>query len=97
MPSQELQVISVLYKIKSLSHDRDKVVGRVRELQSLINPKMDTMLSTLKEAEDAVATNEPSGLQSAEMQAFLFSGLISVLECLKKGWDNHLSSLKTFL
>lgn len=53
------------------------------------------MFSALKEAQDVIATNDPANLQSTEMKAYLFSGLISVLEYLKKGWDSHLSSLKS--
>lgn len=87
----EGQVISWLDKIKSLTHDKDNIVG---ELQSLITWKLDTMISDLKEAQDAMATYDPIDLQLAEMHAFLFSGIISVLECLKKGWDSHLNSLK---
>lgn len=91
---QEGQVVSLLDKIKSLTHDKDKIISRVGELRSLITPKMDTMLSTLKEARDVIATNDPAYLPLTEMQAFIFSDLISVLECLKKGWDNHLNTLK---
>lgn len=97
MASQEAQVISLLDKIKSLMHDRDKIVGRVGELQSLIAPKMETMFCALKKAQAAMVTNDLVDLQTAEMQTFLFSGHISVLECLKKGWDNDLNMLKNIL
>lgn len=33
--------------------------------------------------------------RGAEMNANLFSALINILENLKKGWDDHLLSLKT--
>lgn len=76
MANQEGQVVSLLDKIKSLTHDKDKIIGRVGELQSLITLKMDTMLSALKEAQDAIATNDLADLQSVEMQSFLFNSLI---------------------
>lgn len=93
MASQETQVLSLLDKIKSLIHDRDKIFCRV-ELQSLIAPKLKTMFSALKESQDAMVTNDPTDLQTTEMQTFLLSGHISVLECLKKGWDKDLNLLK---
>lgn len=37
----------------------------------------------------------PLDLRGAEMHAYLFSALINILENLKKGWDDHLQSLKT--
>lgn len=94
MSNHEDQVISLLDKIKSLSHDRKKIVSKVGELQSHITPKLDIFLSALKDAQVALATSEPSDLKSTETQAYLFDGLIYILECLKKGWDSHLGSLK---
>lgn len=50
MASQEDQVISLLDKIKSLSHDKEKIVGRVVELWSHITLKLDIMLSELNDS-----------------------------------------------
>lgn len=94
MESHEDQVISLLDKIKILFYDKEKFIGRVGELRGLITPKLDTMFIALKESQDALGSKDLTDLRSAEMWSYLFSGLISMLECLKKGWDNHLKSLK---
>lgn len=77
-----------------MSHEKERVIGRVGELQSLITPKLDTFLNGLQDAQYAMTSKEPSDLRSAEMKSYLFNDLISILESLKKGWDSHLDSLK---
>lgn len=67
---------------------------QVSELRSLITPKMDIMLSGLEDAQAAMKSSEPSDLRSVEALAYLLSGVIIVMESLKKGWDSHLNSLR---
>lgn len=76
MAIHEDQVISLLEKVKRLIHDKEKVIVRICELWGLITPKMDTMLISLKEAQDALGSKDPSNLKSEKMQVFLFNGLI---------------------
>lgn len=96
MSNHEDQVISLLEKIKSLSQNKEKIIGRVCELRSHINPKLDIMLSSLQDVDSAMKSKELIDLKSAEALAYLFSGLIIILECLKKGWDSHLNFLNNF-
>lgn len=65
MVSHEDQVISLIDKVNSLRHDKEKVIGRVGELWGLITPKLDTMCIALKEAQDALGSKDPSDLRSA--------------------------------
>ncbi|XP_059073528.1 uncharacterized protein LOC131874258 [Cryptomeria japonica] len=74
---KEDQVISLLDKIKSLNQEKDKIVGRVRELRSLITPQLDSFLSSLQDAHNA-NKSAPIDLRAAKMQAYLFSALISI-------------------
>lgn len=64
------------------------------ELKNLITPRLDSLLSSLQDAQNALNKSAPKDLWEAEMHAYLFSALISILENPKKGWDNHLQSLK---
>lgn len=94
MRSHEDQVISLLNKIKSLAYDRERIIRRVSELWSHITPKLDTKCSSLIDDNDAQANNESPELKVVETQDYLLSGLINILEILKKDWDSHLNSLK---
>lgn len=66
LSSHENHVISLLEKIKSLNHDRERIIGRVDEVRSLITPKLDIMLNALKDTQDALANNDPVDVKSLE-------------------------------
>lgn len=70
------------------------MIGKVGEVWSLITPKVDVMLSALKESQDALENNDSTDLKTTENQAYLLRGFITVLENLQKGWDSHLDTLK---
>lgn len=82
MSSHENQVISLLDKIKSQSHDRERIIGRVGEIRGLITPKLVIMLSPLKDTQDTLASDDPIDIKTIEEQAYLFGGFITVLENL---------------
>lgn len=87
--------MSLINKIKSLNQDKDSIIGRVaRELINLITPQLDTLLSSQQDALNALNKTVHSDLGGAKMHAYIFSALINILEKLKKGWDDHLQSLK---
>lgn len=85
LSSHEDQVTSLLEKIRSLNHDKDRIIGRVGELRNWITPKLDIMLVALKDSQHALANSNLIDLKLAEAQAYLCSGLITILESLKKG------------
>lgn len=85
MSSHEDQVISLLEKIRNLSQEKGKIIGRVCEHRSHITLKLDVMLSALQDAQSAIKSKELTDLKSAKALAYLLSGLITILECLKKG------------
>jgi hypothetical protein len=52
------------------------------------------MMSALKEAKIAIAVSDLDNLENIEIKNYLFYGNITILENLKKGWDNSLGLLK---
>jgi len=67
------------------------------ELRGLISLKLAAMLNTMTEAQVVAKSSDPTDLWKAESQEFLFSGHISVLNSMKKSWDNELVLLKMYL
>ncbi|XP_059075386.1 uncharacterized protein LOC131875318 [Cryptomeria japonica] len=66
--SHENQVISLVDKMISLSHNRERIIGRVGEIRSLITPKLDIMLNALKDTRDALASDLSGDITAPEMQ-----------------------------
>lgn len=64
MSGHEKQVISLLDKIRSLNQEKEKIIGQVSILRSLITPKMDIMLSGLEDAQATMKSLETSNLRS---------------------------------
>lgn len=91
----EAQVMSLLDKIKSLNQEKDRVFGRVGKMRNLITSQLDTLLTNLQDAMNALNKSMPSDHKVAKLHAYLFSALINIFENLKKGWDDHLQSLRT--
>jgi hypothetical protein len=92
--NHEGKAISLIDKIKFLMHENNWVIERVYELRGIIGPKMETMLCALKEAKDAIEVSQLENLQNAEMHTYPFYGHITILESLRKGWENILNLLK---
>lgn len=90
----EPQVLSILNKIKSLNQENDIILGRGGEVRSLITPQIDSLMCSMQDAKDDLNKSVPTNSQGLEMHAYLFSGMISILESLKKEWDNHLLPLR---
>lgn len=90
----EAQISELTDKIKGLNQDREEKLSRVGELRSLITPRMDTLLGAHQDALSALVKSVPSDLQSLEVHAFMYSSLISVLECFMRGWSQYLEFLK---
>lgn len=70
-------------------------MGRVGEVRSLITPRLDTLINSKKDAMIALNKSVLIDHRGEEMYAYILSGLINILENFKKGWDDHLLSLKT--
>lgn len=87
--------MSILDRIKSLNKEKDRILGRVGEVRSLVSPRIDSLINNMKDAKDALNKRVLTDRREEEMHAYLFSGMISILESFKKGWDNHLLNLKT--
>lgn len=96
LSGHEAQVVSLLEKIRSLNRENVKIVDKVCELKSLITPKMDIILSGLKDAQAAMNFSEPYDLKSVEALPYFLSGLITIMESLNKSWDSHLNSLNNY-
>lgn len=90
----EGQVIILLEKIKIIEHEKNWEIEIIHELRGLIHPKLETMMSALKEAKIAIAVSDLDNLENIEIKNYLFYGNITILENLKKGWDNSLGLLK---
>lgn len=83
-------------QISSLNMDKDMILRRVGELQNLIAPQLDTMLSNEVDCMKAMDQPVSSDLKEVEINnAIIFSAFIIVLANLKSGWDTHLGSFKT--
>lgn len=92
--SLEAQILDYTNKIKSLNQDKEKMLNKVGELRSLITPRMDTLLGAQQDAISSLGKPMPSDLKSPEIHEFMYSALISVLECFLVGWNEYLKSLK---
>lgn len=90
----ENHVISLLEKIQSLSYDRESLIGRVGEHRSHTVPKLDILLNTLRDAQNALKADDPDDIKTTKAQSYVFSGFIAIFENLQKGWNSHLDSLK---
>lgn len=86
--------MSILDKIKSLNQENEIVLGRVSEVRSLITARIDSLMSSMHDAKDSLDKPIMVDRRGAKMHAYLFSGMISILESLKKAWDNYLLSLR---
>lgn len=81
-------------KIKSLNKEKDIIFSRVGEVRSLITPHVDSLMISIQDANDALNKSVLIDRRGEEMHAYLFSGMINILESLNKAWDNHLLSLR---
>lgn len=86
--------MSILDNIKILYQEKDRVLGRVGEVRILIPPWIDSLTISMQDAKDALDSNVLIDRRGVEMLSYLFSGMINILESLKKAWDKHLPSLR---
>lgn len=82
--SFEPQVLSILDRIKSLNEEKEIVLRRVLEVRSLITTQIDSLMSSMQDAKDALDKPVLIDKRGAKMHGYLFFGMISILETLKK-------------
>lgn len=92
MSDHEEQVVSLVENIRSLNSEKVKIVDKVCEIRSLITPEMDIILSGLEDSQATINSSKPSDLRLVEALAYILSGLITIMESLKKSWHSHLNS-----
>lgn len=66
LSSHENQVISLLEKIGSSNHDHEQILGKFGEIRSLIIPKLDIILISIHDAQNALKVDELEDLKTVE-------------------------------
>lgn len=89
------QIIAINDQISSFQVDKDTILRKVSELQNLIAPQLDNMLSYKVYCMKEMARSVPFDLKELEIHAIVFSAFITILDNLKSGWDTHLGILKS--
>lgn len=81
-------------QIFSFEKERDKIIRRERSLRGLVSPRLDSLGVHKREWMDMLGKPTPTEVTKKETFVHLLSGLVSVSEIFKTGWDTYIHLLE---